>query len=114
MDGSGSPIVRGDENRINCNIVAAGTSGNNSRDRTIPSANDFAVHDQVGQRIIQAEKFKASIVPPPQGENVNVVNGQTNLINNGNDTNGQQVSKRWNADADDEFFHVTCHIDPNL
>ena len=48
--------------------------------------------------IVEAEKFKATVEPPPQG-NEKVFSSLMNI--------GCGVS-------DDDFFHLTCHIEPSL
>ena len=64
---------------------------------------------KVDQNSILAEKFKA---------NVNVPQGNVNteiLIEHGND--GPNINKANNLtdlDVDDQFFHVTCHLDKGL
>ena len=75
--------------------------------------------------IIEAEKFKASIVEPP-GKNLQYVNFRNDgdshvvlskdLILSGasNNTNGSMLSENGSGMSDDDFFHLTCHIDPSL
>ena len=48
--------------------------------------------------ILEVEKFKASIAPPIQGKEIDKL---LSLL-------------RKNLDNDDDFFHLTCHIDKNL
>ena len=86
-------------------------------------AKDFA-----GQKVIEAEKFRASIAPPmPQGNEQFVINNcspnhRVNTVNVSDQlvTQFQQVNvdSGVNAvsymDQDDLFFHVTCHIEPTL
>ena len=58
--------------------------------------------------IIEAEKFQARIETPDmdvnqiEADQVNKVQVPFNLLNIGSGV------------SDDDFFHLTCHIDPNL
>ena len=54
--------------------------------------------DRAGKVVIEAEKFRASIADPDPG---------MLAINDVIPNIGSRVS-------DDDFFHLTCHIDPNL
>ena len=59
--------------------------------------------------IVEAEQFKATIAPKPG----TVMNVNTNL------SLSQIIEKvkeslNNNSDSDDEFFHVTCHLEPSL
>ena len=58
----------------------------------VPSTSGKEIADNI---IIDAERFKAS-VQPPKGRSLNI----------------QRLLEYM--DDDDEFFHVTCHIDPSL
>ena len=63
---------------------------------TIPGYNE--ARDRTEKAVLDAERFQATIASPP-GENF------------------QQVIERVNVGAgksDDDFFHLTCHIEPNL
>ena len=53
---------------------------------------------RAAREIVEAEKFKATVEPPPQG-NDKVFSSLMNI--------GSGVS-------DDDFFHLTCHIEPSL
>ena len=84
--------------------------------------------DMAGQKIIEAKKFKASLVPLPQGMVFNHagVALQINVIESNvlNDESVPQVQvflpslinpkQAWQPDYDDNFFHITCHINPSL
>ena len=48
---------------------------------------------RAGKAIIEAEKFRARVEPPP---------GNFDILEIGNGV------------SDDDFFHLTCHIEPNL
>ena len=66
---------------------------------------DMAVQLKLAQRrsekaIIEAEKFRARI-EPPQGM-CETIQPQSNIPNIGSGV------------SDDDFFHLTCHIDPSL
>ena len=50
------------------------------------------------EAIIAAEKFKASIQPPPKGNTF--------------DDNFKLKLARYFDNEDDKFFHITCHVDP--
>ena len=57
--------------------------------------------------IIEAEQFKASVAPKPSKDNELVGNlTLSQLID--------KVKQGMLSDTDDEFFHVTCHLDANL
>ena len=50
------------------------------------------------QLIVEAEQFKVMVEPPPQGKVANVINrGNSNEL-----------------DSDDDYFHLTCHVDNAL
>ena len=75
---------------------------------------------QAEKLVIEAEKFKASITPP-KGNNTEKLNDNAIDKSNLSDSiselisllrNQTEVSSR--ADNDDDFMHVTCHIDSNL
>ena len=51
--------------------------------------------------IIEAEQFKATVAPPKTGMEIDV------------DKIISQIRSSL-VDVDDEFFHITCHIDPQL
>ena len=84
--------------------------------------------------VIEAEKFRASIAPPNPGTQVtNLVASEVVMSNNVRESemgmvnpvamtnlNNAGVVKTTNIPnigsgvSDDDFFHLTCHIDPNL
>ena len=78
--------------------------------------------------LLEAECFKAQIEPPGNhnvmgGDNVNdnTLGNDRELIvgvsnpNNGNGVEaGMQILNIGSGVSDDDFFHLTCHIDPNL
>ena len=55
--------------------------------------------------ILEAEKFKASIAPKPGKSDDNRVGQLVNQL---------KQSRVHDGDCDDEFFHITYHIDPAL
>ena len=62
------------------------------RKKTLAPARNLA--DKV---ITDAEQFKANLIPPKGKSSPEVLGSTVNFI-----------------DTDDEFFHITCHIEPNL
>ena len=67
-------------------------TGDKPQPQLVPSTSGKKLADNI---IIDAERFKAS-VQPPKGRSLNI----QRLLDN--------------MDDDDDFFHVTCHIDPSL
>ena len=69
--------------------------------------------------ILEAEKFRAKIASPPGIANMVVDNGMMGdnlLINSNNDDNRINVQNQvvGRGISDDDFFHLTCHVEPNL
>ena len=60
--------------------------------------------DWVDKTVLEAEKFKATFAEPGK------------LIQFDNKSNGieVQIPNIGCGVSDDDFFHLTCHIDPNL
>ena len=56
--------------------------------------------------IIQAEQFKASIAPPKGKPSVNDLDSVEKIAN--------YLKSIADDDGDEDFFHVSCHIDTNL
>ena len=60
-------------------------------------------------------QFKASVAPPQPGLFMDKVLTGNEVMNfNSMDDLIRQVKAGLEADQDDKFFHVTCHIDPAL
>ena len=59
--------------------------------------------------IIEAEKFKASI-QQPKGESTQIDNKKFSLPL----TESEIMLARYHDRDDDDFFHITCHVDSNL
>ena len=73
------------------------------RDRLLREAKERA-----NKVIIEAEQFKA-MIEQPKGKYLNVNSLDSNIANKGENDKVPQ-----SMDCDDDFFHLTCHIDPNL
>ena len=93
----------------------AGTSSD-PMDQDVASGKEKAT-----QLILQAEQYKAAVNNPPGTINdLNHVLLQNREQNEErNEICGIQLNNNFNAgavklDQDDEFFHVTCHLDPGL
>ena len=69
-----------------------------SRDVPAGSRAGSSEHRIAENLIVEAEKFKASVAPP-KGKYFT-------------DSEMEQLARRF--DNDDDFFHVTCHLDSNL
>ena len=98
-----STAVRDEDSNRRHGNDEPGTS-ETSFDRQVTEARDRA-----NKLIIEAEKFKASVNTPSgnnQFELNSVVNNTDATVNAGN--------LGTTLDQDDQFFHVTCHIDENL
>ena len=105
------------ENRENCELVM-------DRERRHASQQGDSgfqqAKDRADRALIEAEKFKATVAQP---------NGMYNLGDN-NQVIGQVIGHPGNMDnvdglqsiipnigsgvSDDDFFHLTCHIEPSL
>ena len=80
--------------------------------------------DLAVRKIVQAEKFKAVIEPPPAGRSFNLVDEIQNPLVSGIEfADAQQMqpekvnrveNEKWSPDFDDSFFHITCHMDPAM
>ena len=55
--------------------------------------------------ILDAEQFKASITAPL---------GKSNIVETAGNFRGESSQFYPDMDRDDDFFHLTCHIEPNL
>ena len=64
--------------------------------------------NKADRAIIEAEKFRA-VVGPPTGNPCNTLT----CINNGN-PELNQILNIGSGVSDDDFFHLTCQIEPNL
>ena len=62
-------------------------------------------HQRAEQIVLDAEKFKASLQPP---------RGEPPLLNTSPSGITNEVYLKRLFDNDNEFFHVTCHVDSNL
>ena len=59
------------------------------------------------QMVIDAEKYKASVAPPKgRSDNNPDVDHLISMI--------QTIRSKYEDNEDDDFFHVTCHVDMNL
>ena len=86
----------------------AGTSGSQMRSTaTIPGYED--AKNRTDNAVIEAEKFCAAI-EHPQGN----FNSQFEIPNVGDLRHLGQVASFHDNINDDDFFHMTCHVDANL
>ena len=80
--------------------------------------------DRVEQKIIEAEHFKAAIANPPGNVNGNLLN-LDNLMMRDDDhdvinkqigfiADKQQGTSVSEGKSDDDFYHMTCHIDKHM
>ena len=116
-----TPIVPVADSKANDTGISAVIPGN------VDNVNNFVQNEIVGEpqdplqqardfsghRIIEAEKFKATISAPPTG-NVMVPLNKSFGEDHNNFIAPSLALAAWKLDADDSFFHITCHIDPNL
>ena len=64
------------------------------------------------QALLQAEKFWAQVEPPPPGNfDKLAMDVDASIEQNRNSLNILNIGS---GVSDDDFFHLTCHIDPNL
>ena len=77
-------------------------------------------HEQVkhtaDRLIIEVEQFKAQVSTPPQGmniEHVNMIDMPQSSTPKGGILNNEYYGNGTVKD-DDEFFHITCHVEPTL
>ena len=80
------------------NVPRPGTSGDGSRNVRREEVEDARSH--AAQMIVDAENYEAAMINPTGMD-----------ISNGNSQSVRQVAI---MDTDDEFFHLTCHVDPAL
>ena len=90
------------------------TNNANPVQSTVAVAGQEEAQQRVDRALIEAEKFKATVNTPAPGEfNLTSLeindNGQQNLVNK-----SPPVPNIGEGVSDDDFFHLTCHIDPNL
>ena len=69
--------------------------------------------------IVEAEKYRATIEKPPGNQIFDQSQchsqGMSRFVNQGNvDVNGRNSRVLANGAIDDEFFHITCHIEDSL
>ena len=116
-----TPIVPVLDSKANDTGASAVTPGN------VDNVNNFVQNEIVGEpedplrqardfsghRIIEAEKFKTTVSAPPTG-NVMLPLNQSFGEGHDNFIAPSLAPAAWQPDADDSFFHITCHIDPNL
>ena len=64
--------------------------------------------------ILEAEKFRSRVEPP--GNEIFLQDIGTGSVEgkSGNNTNTLNMLNIGSGVSDDDFFHLTCHIDPNL
>ena len=100
--------------------LAAGSSGTNevgiAQHRTQEDIDLEEARKTAERLIVEAEQFKASVVPPKTGtynHNSDEVDFDISKICDINEL-VSKVKGSLETDFDDEFFHVTCHIDQNL
>ena len=95
-----------------------GPSGETRRNFQPPSFDEAAeARSHADKLILDAERFKAS-VNAPQGTSIPYINNNQNHINQFEAEGGvgfprSQCMPVVDCD-DDDFFHLTCHIEPNL
>ena len=69
-------------------------------------------HAKSEQKILEAEHFKAAINTPP---GMNTKSGTFAMAHEMTNQNSQlQGESVIGIDVDDQFFHITCHVDQNL
>ena len=74
-----------------------------------PSGRTAGEQTMMKQLVVKAEQFKVTVEPPKgitADQNTHVPGGQVNEF--------EQILKKLLDNDDDEFFHLTCHIDSNL
>ena len=92
-------------------LRGASSSGSVDRTPTVRAADkedgEQSHHKAIGPErelaqkiIVEAEKFKADVAPPPKGMF--------------DDTSFDLKRLLQSLDSDDDFFHITCHVDSNL
>ena len=70
-------------------------------------------HDVVEQMILDAERFKGNVTAPKGNELMTQVEPIGSLYN-GLPHLPPEIEMLCRNDNDDDFFHITCHIDPSL
>ena len=106
-------------------VNVRGTNGSpvikSPSDTTIYDQREFeAAQARATSTVVEAENFKASIAQPNTGMvNVNEFNidAAQLQLNNGQKeqiTNGLNILNIGAGVSDDDFFHLTCHIEPSL
>ena len=120
------------ENDLICDVSNFVDAIRLETDRSQPPGHAEA-QKKAKQAMVEAEKFQAAIVTPPEGmlSQINVGNAMPANIVNSNDmfeiqqpqmlldslpvpveNNLQESTQKLLSD--DDFFHLTCHIDPSL
>ena len=71
---------------------------------------------RAGKAVLEAEKFRASVANPGMPDNqVFEMDGMVGAeINGGVQGVQRAIPNIGSGVSDDDFFHLTCHIDPNL
>ena len=65
--------------------------------------------------ILEAEKFKADVVHPTgNNENIESFNNSQHLLPDSIFNGLTKFLKQMAKSEDDEFFHITCHVDPSM
>ena len=98
--------------------VAASPGGRDFHDATQNEENDTLAEKATDQLLLQAEKFKARVEAPKGMYNVMPYDydrlRSKFVTDNGLGPIDSEIMILRNFDQDDEFFHVTSQIEPNL
>ena len=83
------------------------TSGYRASEVTVPGKLD--AKKKADRTILEAERFKATINTPPGKMTCSEYNSNNDEVDSSMRDNTERRSK-----SDDDFFHLTCHVDPTL
>ena len=91
------------------------SSGYDRRDKKSCSKDrEVFARGPADELIVQAERFKANI-EPPKGKSPSSTDDDSDSVCDDPNENVKQLirllKRRSDVDGDDEFFHITCHID---
>ena len=88
---------------------------NQTSSRTQPQVRPEVQEGQelADQMVRDAERFKASVLPP-KGNSSNNLNAIMGKLKDGNFPSLESFLKCLAANDDDDFFHLTCHVDAAL
>ena len=89
---------------------------------TIPEGtSDFnRARNKTTAAVVEAEKFKATVAAPKPGRTLNFERSDDlaliadNTFQSGFNSNNQQILDIGTGVSDDDFFHLTCFIEPSL